>query len=103
VLIGTTTIEASLNLQVSRNLIASDTILNPARMAQLVGRVARVGSPYPTVYVHHLLARGTQEDAYLPMLRREGEISDVVWGEKESLFTALSPRQIMRLVAYGKL
>jgi SNF2 family DNA or RNA helicase len=103
VLIGTTTIEASLNLQVSRNLIASDTILNPARMAQLVGRVARVGSPYPTVYVHHLLARGTQEDAYLPMLRREGEISDVVWGEKESLFTALSPRQIMRLVAYGRL
>ena len=103
VLIGTTTIEASLNLQVSRQLIAVDTILNPARMAQLVGRVARVGSAYPTVYVHHLLARGTQEDAYLPMLRREGEISDVVWGEKESLFTALSPRQIMRLVAYGKL
>jgi SNF2 family DNA or RNA helicase len=103
VLVGTTTIEASLNLQVARQLIAVDTILNPARMAQLVGRVARVGSPYPTVYVHHLLARGTQEDAYLPLLRREGEISDVVWGEKESLFTALSPRQIMRLVAYGKL
>lgn len=103
VLIGTSTIEASLNLQVSRNLIASDTILNPARMAQLVGRVARVGSPYPTVYVHHLLARGTQEDAYLPMLRREGEIADTVWGEKESLFTALGPRQIMRLVAYGRL
>jgi SNF2 family DNA or RNA helicase len=103
VLVGTTTIEASLNLQVSRNLIASDTILNPARMSQLVGRVARVGSPYPTVYVHHLLARQTQEDAYLPMLRREGEISDVVWGEKESLFTALTPRQIMRLVAFGTL
>lgn len=103
VLIGTTTIEASLNLQVARQLIAADTILNPARMAQLVGRVARVGSPFPTVYVHHLLARQTQEDAYLPMLRREGEIADVVWGEKESLFTALTPRQIMRLVAYGKL
>lgn len=103
VLVGTTTIEASLNLQVARQLIAVDTILNPARMAQLVGRVARVGSPFPTVYVHHLLARGTQEDAYLPMLRREGEIADVVWGEKESLFTALSPRQIMRLVAFGKL
>lgn len=103
VLVGTTTIEASLNLQVARQMILIDTILNPARMAQLVGRVARVGSPYPTVYVHHLLARHTQEDAYLPMLRREGEIADTVWGENQSLFTALSPRQIMRLVAYGKL
>lgn len=103
VLVGTTTIEASLNLQVSRHIALVDTIPNPARMAQLVGRCARVGSAYPTVYAHHLLARGTQEDAYLPMLRREGEVSDVVWGEKESLFTALSPRQIMCLVAYGKL
>jgi SNF2 family DNA or RNA helicase len=103
VLIGTTTIEASLNLQVSRQVIAVDTILNPARMSQLVGRCARVGSQFPTVYVHHLLARGTQEDAYLPMLRREGEIADVVWDEQQSLFTALSPRQIMRLVAFGKL
>lgn len=103
VLVGTTTIEASLNLQAARQLIAVDTILNPARMAQLVGRVARVGSQYPTVYVHHLLAHRTQEDAYLPMLRREGEIADTVWGENASLFTALSPRQIMRLVAYGKL
>jgi SNF2 family DNA or RNA helicase len=103
VLVGTTTIEASLNLQSSRHIVLVDTILNPARMAQIVGRCARVGSPYPTVYVHHLLARGTQEDAYLPMLRREGEVADVVWGEKESLFTALSPRQIMRLVAFGRL
>jgi SNF2 family DNA or RNA helicase len=103
VLVGTTTIEASLNLQASRQVILVDTILNPARMSQIVGRCARVGSQFPTVYAHHLLARGTQEDAYLPMLRQEGEIADVVWDEKQSLFTALSPRQIMRLVAYGKL
>ncbi len=102
-LVGTTAIEASLNLQVARHIGLVDTIPNPARMAQLVGRCARVGSPYPTVYAHHLLARGTQEDAYLPMLRREGEVADVVWGEEQSLFTALSARQIMRLVAYGKL
>jgi SNF2 family DNA or RNA helicase len=103
VLVGTTTIEASLNLQAARHVVLVDTILNPARMAQIVGRCARVGSQYPTVYAHHLLARGTQEDAYLPMLRREGEIADVVWDEQQSLFTTLSPRQVMRLVAYGKL
>jgi SNF2 family DNA or RNA helicase len=102
VLVGTTTIEASLNLQVSRHVALVDTILNPARMSQIVGRCARVGSQFPTVYAHHLLARGTQEDAYLPMLRQEGEIADVVWDEKQSLFTTLSPREIMRLVAYGK-
>lgn len=103
VLIGTTTIEASLNLQMARHLMAVDTILNPKRMEQLVGRVRRPGSPYPTVYFHHLLARGTQEDGYLPLLRREAAISDVVWEESNDLFTPLTPRQKMMLVATGSI
>jgi SNF2 family DNA or RNA helicase len=103
VLIGTTTIEASLNLQISRNIVPVDTILNPARMTQLIGRVRRVGSPYPTAYVHHLLARGTQEDAYLPMLRREHEISDVVWNEDSNIWNVYSPRQLMGMVATGRI
>ena len=103
VLVGTTTIEASLNLQIARNIVPIDTILNPARMAQLIGRVRRVGSPYPTVYVHHLLARGTQEDAYLPMLRREHEISDVVWDENSNIWNVYNPRQMMGMVATGRL
>jgi SNF2 family DNA or RNA helicase len=103
VLVGTTTIEASLNLQVARQLMLVDTIPNPARMEQLVGRVRRQGSPYPTVYVHHLLARGTVEEAFLPMLRREAEMADVVWDEDESMFTSLSPRDMLRLIATGRL
>jgi superfamily II DNA or RNA helicase len=103
VLVGTTTIEASLNLQVSRHLIAVDTILNPARMGQLAGRVRRQGSPYPMVFLHQLLARQTQEDAYLAMLRREAEMADVVWDEKSEIYTALTPRQLMGLVATGRL
>ena len=104
VLAGTTSIETSLNLQVARHMTAVDTILNPARMTQLVGRVARQGSPYPTVYFHHLLARDTQEDGYLPLLRREAGISDTVWGETSDLFTAgLSPRQRLQLVATGRI
>jgi SNF2 family DNA or RNA helicase len=103
VLVGTTTIEASLNLQVARHLIAADTIPNPARMTQLAGRVARQGSPYPSVYFHHLLARNTVEEAFLPMLRREAAMAEVVWDEEEGMFTSLSPWQLMRLVATGKL
>lgn len=103
VLVGTQTIEASLNLQVARHLIAVDTIPNPARMEQLVGRVRRVGSAYGTVFFHHLLARGTQEDGYLALLRREAEMADVVWNESNSIYTAFTPRQLMQLVATGRI
>jgi len=80
-----------------------DTILNPARMEQLAGRICRQGSPYPMVFLHQLFARNTQEDAYLPLLRREAEIADVVWDETSSIYTALTPRQQMQLVATGQL
>lgn len=103
VLAGTTTIEASLNLQVARRIWALDTIPNPARMTQLVGRVRRQGSPFPTVYFHHLLARGTLEEAFLAMLRREDAVADAVWDENESMFSAMTPRQVMRLIATGQL
>ena len=102
VLIGTTTIEASLNLQAARHMIGVDTILNPARMTQLTGRIRRQGSRYPMVFFHHLLARGTQEDGYLPLLRREQEVADVVWDEQSDIFTALTPRQLMRMIAEGR-
>jgi SNF2 family DNA or RNA helicase len=102
VLIGTTTIEASLNLQTARHLIAVDTILNPARMTQLVGRVRRQGSAFPMVFLHQLLCRNTQEDGYLPLLRREGAVSDIVWDEATDIFRALTPRQILRMIAEGQ-
>jgi len=102
-LVGTTTIQTSLNLQRARHLIAVDTILNVQGMEQLIGRERRMGSPYPTVYLHHLMARDTLEEAFLPMLRREGEMSDVVWDEAESTFAGWSPRQMMRLVAHGRI
>ncbi len=101
VLIGTTTIEASLNLQSARHLIAVDTILNPARMEQLVGRIRRDGSAWRTVFFHHLLSPRTQEVGILPLLRREQAMSDIIWGEQSDLFRALNPRQLMQMVAYG--
>jgi len=101
VLVGTTAIEASLNLQVARHLIAVDSILNPARMTQLLGRICRDGSPFGMVIFTQLLALATQEDGILPMLRREQEVSDVVFDETGLIPWQMSPQRLMRLVAYG--
>lgn len=98
VLIGTEAIEQSLNLQVARHLINVDMILNPARMQQLSGRIRRDGSRYKSVYVHNLLASGTQEDGYLPALEREQALADYVHGETNELFQPLSPFAMLSLI-----
>jgi SNF2 family DNA or RNA helicase len=98
VLLGTQAIEKSLNLQVARHLVNVDTISNAARMAQLAGRVRRVGSRFDTVYVHTLLIKGTQEEGYLPVLESEQALQDVVWGETSELFAQLDPVRLLMLI-----
>lgn len=98
VLIGTEAIEQSLNLQVSRHLVNVDQLMNPARMQQLAGRIRRDGSAYRSVYVHNLLARGTQEEGYMDVLAREQALSDTVWGEANQLFEALNPLALLDLI-----
>lgn len=98
VLIGTTAIEQSLNLQIARHLVNVDTIMNAARMVQLSGRIRRDGSQFKTVYVHNLLTNGTQEEAYLPLLEREQALQDAVWDEKSELFQELSPLALLTLI-----
>ncbi len=102
VLIGTSAMEASLNLQVSRHLINVDQLLNPARMQQLAGRIRRDGSAFSSVYVHNLLTRGTQEEGYLDALRTEQAIADTVWGEANQLYEALSPLQLLQLIGKSR-
>lgn len=98
VLIGTTSIEQSLNLQIARHLINVDMIMNPSRMEQLAGRIRRDGSAYNTVYVHNLLTTGTQEERYLPALQREQALIDHVWDSKSELFDALSPLEMLSMI-----
>lgn len=98
ILLGTTSIEQSLNLQVARHLINVDTIRNPARMAQLAGRVRRDGSKFKTVYVHNLLTVDTQEERYLPLLEREAALASYMWNESSELYEALSPLQLLDLI-----
>jgi len=98
VLIGTTSIEQSLNLQVARHLINVDMIMNPSRMEQLAGRIRRDGSKYSSVYVHNLLTTGTQEERYLPALKREQALIDHIWDSKSELFDALSPLELLLMI-----
>ena len=98
ILIGTSAIVRGLNLQVSRQIINIDMIMNQAQMHQLAGRVARIGSRYQTVFVHNLLTTDTQEERYLPRLERETALSDHIWGEQSQLFEQLSPMDLLSLI-----
>lgn len=102
VLLGTASIEQSLNLQVARHLINVDTLLNPARMEQLSGRIRRDGSAYKSVYVHSLFTNDSQEENYLPLLENEQGLIDFIWGEASELFEALSPLQLLMLIGNSR-
>lgn len=97
-LIGTTSIEQSLNLQVARHLVNVDTLMNAKRMEQLMGRIRRAGSAHRSIYVHSLLALGTQEERYLAVLRKEAALSDHLFGDRAELFESLSPQELMQLI-----
>jgi SNF2 family DNA or RNA helicase len=99
VLLGTSSIEKSLNLQVARHLVNVDMLPNPARMTQLSGRIRRQGSRYRTVYVHNLLTVDTHEERMLALLEQEAGLSSAVWQEEDVLFGTLSPLQIMTLIS----
>lgn len=98
VLMGTQSIEQSLNLQVARHLINVDMILNPARMEQLAGRIRRDGSAFRHVFVHNLLTTNTQEARYIPLLEREQAIINRVWNEESELFDTLNPLELLTLI-----
>jgi SNF2 family DNA or RNA helicase len=98
VLIGTQSLESSLNLQVSRHLICVDLVMNPGRMEQLAGRVARQGSKYKTAFVHTLLTRDTQEENYLQKLELESALMNHIWNSESPLFEQLDPATLMQLI-----
>lgn len=98
VLLGTSAIERSLNLQNANILVNVDTILNPARMAQLAGRVRRAGSTHNHIWVFNLFCRDTQEERYLDVLQRRQAMADYTWGEQSELYESLSPLELLSLI-----
>lgn len=98
VLVGTSAIEQSLNLQCARHIINVDMIQNPGRMEQIAGRIRRDGSAFSHVYVHNLLTNDTHEMRIMPMLEAEQALINSVWNSESELFESLTPLQLMQLI-----
>lgn len=99
VFLGTSAIERSLNLQCANILVNVDTLLNPARMHQIAGRVRRAGSKHEHVFVFNLFCRDTQEERYLDVLRRRQALADFTWDEQSELYEKLSPIELLSLIS----
>lgn len=97
-LVGTTSLERSLNLQAANTVVALDTHLNWARMTQLLGRAKRAGSQHDRVFFFTLLMKDTQESRYLEVLKRRQAVSDAVFEEQGELYEALSPLELLQLI-----
>lgn len=98
VMIGTTAIERSLNLQNANIVVNLGMILNPERMRQILGRVRRAGSAHDKVWQFNLLCVNTQEAGYLQVLSEREAVNGFVWGESDGIFPKLSPEQMLALI-----
>ena len=98
VLMGTSAVERSLNLQVSNVIVFVDTYLNPSSVFQIVGRVRRAGSHHKHVFVFNLLATNTQEEKYQHVQAARQGLIDHVWEESSELFEKLSPMQLLQML-----
>ena len=98
VLIGTTAIEKSLNLQCANIQVNLDMLYNPSRHQQLAGRVQRVGSIHENAWVFSLVMRGTVEEGVMKILERKQAISDHIWDDTSDIFTQLTPAELYKLI-----
>ena len=98
VLLGTSSIERSLNFQNANILVNFDSLMNPARMAQLAGRIRRAGSKHAHVFVFNLFCQNSQEDRYLDVLMRRQAVADYIWEEDSELYESLSPMELLSLI-----
>lgn len=98
VLIGTTAIEKSLNLQVAKIQVNLDLLYNPSRHEQLAGRIVRVGSVHPEAWVFSLISADTIEPKILDLLRTKQTVADHVFDEESKLFEKLSPKDFYDLI-----
>ena len=98
VMVGTTTLERALNLQVARYLIAYNQIYNPGRMTQLAGRVRRRFSEHDTIFVISLMAEKTFEERLYARMGELASVPDYVFGERSDLYTSISENEILTLL-----
>jgi superfamily II DNA or RNA helicase len=97
VLIGTTAIECSANLHCARFLVAIDSLSNPQRVEQLVGRIRRTGSEHKTVVFVMLLTNDTFEERLHNRLEKRQATVDKVFVESSDIFDSLSDFELQQL------
>ena len=100
VIIGTSAMVRSINLQVSRIACFIDTPgLTPANVTQALGRVRRAGSTHDKIFPFILMTRDTQEERYLEVLQHREAISNFIWDDdSNAVFEKLSPSELMHLI-----
>jgi SNF2 family DNA or RNA helicase len=98
VLLGTSAIEESLNLQCAKAQVNIDSLWNPARHDQLAGRHRRVGSVHEEVWVFSLFIRGSIEEAIHYTLRKKQAVMDHMFDETSELFDTLSAAELQNLI-----
>ena len=91
-------IERGLNLQFAGYLICLDSMFNPQRMEQLLGRLRRIGSSHNQVMFIRLVSTGTVEEKLESLLSTRAAISDYVLDEESELFDKLSTAELMALL-----
>lgn len=97
VLVGTSSVERGLNLQVASALISFDQLPNPQRTIQLVGRLQRIGSLADRILVGHLVATNTIEEKMASIIARRAAVPDALFGENTEIFRTLSDRELDEL------
>lgn len=100
VIVGTSAMVRSINLQISRIACFIDTPgLTPANVTQALGRVRRAGSKHDRIFPFMLLIQDSQESRYLEVLQRREAISNYIWDDdSNAVFEKLSPSELMHLI-----
>ena len=77
-LVGTTAIEKSWNLQIAGTIITIDQIPNPARLSQLYGRIERMGSTHANISAINLMMEDSVETEYWAIVEEKvGNVQDI--------------------------
>ena len=103
VILGTTALEMSLNLQCARFLIFYDSLYNPSRNLQIVGRIRRLGSVHGTCIAVTMLTRDTLEEGMWEVLSKRAAVSDFVFNEGTGaeMFERLTDDELYLLIRGG--
>ena len=76
-------------------MICIDTMYNPQRMRQILGRIQRIGSEHKKVNYIHLISTGTIEEKMEYLLASRQALTDNILNEDSELFNKLTPEQLV--------